>query len=334
MYKASSLQQVLDAFSHQWEWGVSQLADHLGKHRNLIHRYLNVLVEQKKVEKIWSSPRTVYRTLGETTPQTKDQIDFSINYQDAQILENEFFKLSSVGEKLIGKDWFAVRCHTRELDPQQKFANFIDIAQHVNSSKNECGLLDATPWFKTKMQEWVLHKLYYADQYKWMEFGRWKLAEITYHGKDSQNIVLIKQGIGLIKHQLECLISSEDIDAIAFTPHSRRREIQLLKELKKSIDTQGLPEIKLLKYAPNGIIIAQKSLKTRKERIENARRTIILQDHDLSAFKKVLLIDDFVGSGATLNETAKKIIAAWAKKVIGFAFVGNLNLSYEVIREM
>jgi predicted amidophosphoribosyltransferase len=46
------------------------------------------------------------------------------------------------------------------------------------------------------------------------------------------------------------------------------------------------------------------------------------------------LIDDFVGSGATLNETAKKLKNAWANKVIWFAFVGNLNLSYDVIREI
>ena len=51
-------------------------------------------------------------------------------------------------------------------------------------------------------------------------------------------------------------------------------------------------------------------------------------------YNTVLLIDDFVGSGATLNETAIKLKTAWVKKIIGFAFFGNLDLKYEVINEM
>lgn len=31
---------------------------------------------------------------------------------------------------------------------------------------------------------------------------------------------------------------------------------------------------------------------------------------------------------ATLNETDKKLKDAWAKKVVGFIYVGNMNLSY------
>jgi hypothetical protein len=48
----------------------------------------------------------------------------------------------------------------------------------------------------------------------------------------------------------------------------------------------------------------------------------------------VLLIDDFVWSWATLNETAKKLKYEWIKEVYWFAFVGNLDLSYEVINEI
>jgi len=51
-------------------------------------------------------------------------------------------------------------------------------------------------------------------------------------------------------------------------------------------------------------------------------------------FTSVLLIDDAVGSGATLNETAKKLkLSGMAKKVIGFAIVGSMK-GFEVIREV
>lgn len=340
MYKATSLQQVLDSFQVQDSWKVSALSEHLDKDRSLIHRYLKALVEQGKVQKVWSAPRTRYALVGagvEPLPQdstVESHEAFSPSYKHTKILDEYFFKLSSIGQKLEWKDGFATWCQDRNLDPSSKVDNFVDIVQYIQCQQNDCGLLDVTTSFGENMPGWVLHKLYYADQYKRMEFGRGKLAEITYYGKDSQNNELIQRSIQLIKHQLECLISTSKIDAIAFTPHSRKREIQLLKELQKNIDTRGLPIIKLHKYAPNGIIVAQKSLKTRAERIENARRTIILQDHDLSQYKTVLLIDDFVWSGATLNETAKKILTAGSKRVVGFAFVGNANLKYEVIREM
>jgi predicted amidophosphoribosyltransferase len=51
-------------------------------------------------------------------------------------------------------------------------------------------------------------------------------------------------------------------------------------------------------------------------------------------FDKVLLIDDAIGSGATLNETAMKLKeTGMAKEVIGFAIVGSMK-GFEVIREV
>lgn len=153
-----------------------------------------------------------------------------------------------------------------------------------------------------------MDKLFYADQYKWMEFGRGKLAELTFYAKDNQSIQMITQSINLIKNQLECLIRHESVDAIAFAPHSRKRSVQLLHELKKKLNIFSLPIINLVKYAPYHTVVAQKTLKTREQRIQNARQTILVDTKDvLSSYKKVLLIDDFVGSGATLNETAKKL---------------------------
>ncbi|MFA5916840.1 MAG: hypothetical protein WC850_01235 [Candidatus Gracilibacteria bacterium] len=41
-----------------------------------------------------------------------------------------------------------------------------------------------------------------------------------------------------------------------------------------------------------------------------------------------------MGSGSILNETASKLKQEGIKEVYGFAFVGNLNLEYEVINEV
>jgi len=95
-----------------------------------------------------------------------------------------------------------------------------------------------------------------------------------------------------------------------------------------------LPFVNIIKYFPNKIPIPQKSLKSREQRIENARASIVVHDSLVSHYNTVLLIDDFVGSGSTLNQTALKLKDMGAKHVIGFAFVGNNNLTYEVINEV
>lgn len=140
-----------------------------------------------------------------------------------------------------------------------------------------------------------------------MEFGRGKLAEIAFYAKQSQNQTLIRETLDLVLPKIGCLISSEGFDAIAMTPWSIERKNQLLKYLQESLSPYGLPFVQVIKYYEHNIRIPQKSLKTREERIQNARNTIYVHDKNISNYKKVLLIDDFVGSGATMNETAKKL---------------------------
>lgn len=257
------------------------------------------------------------------------------SFQQLEILEQYFWKFAANGELLTWKSGFIKRCQERKLNCNEKIENFCNIALYLEQRKSNCGLLDVTEDVRAYIEGNQLDQLFYVDQYKRMEFGRGKLAEMTFYAKDLQDKKLIQQSLNLVRHQLESLIATQQIDAIAFAPHSKKRQIQLLKELEKMIDLQWKPTIKLIKYAPYGTIIAQKSLKTREQRIQNARETILIDGMRLEkAYHKVLLIDDFVWSGATLNETAKKLKSAGAKQVIWFAFVGNMNLSYEVINEI
>jgi predicted amidophosphoribosyltransferase len=134
--------------------------------------------------------------------------------------------------------------------------------------------------------------------------------------------------------KLECIIKKEKFDAIAITPHSIDRKNQLLWFLKKKLKELNLPFINIVKYYPNNIAIPQKSLKTRAQRIQNAKNTIFINEKNIKKYKKVFLIDDFVGSGSTLNETAKKLKELAVEEIIWFSYVWNLNLSYDVINEV
>ena len=150
--------------------------------------------------------------------------------------------------------------------------------------------------------------------------------------KQHQNKQQLKSLISLFYRNLEYLLTAFDINTIALIPSSISHKVQILDLVDQLLDP-SIPHIPLTKYSSSKILIPQKSLKRPEERIKNAKNTIFIRGEHID-YHTVLLIDDFVGSGATLNETAIKLKTAWVKKIIGFAFFGNLDLKYEVINEM
>ena len=81
------------------------------------------------------------------------------------------------------------------------------------------------------------------------------------------------------------------------------------------------------------IIVPQKTLSRLEDRIENAKHTIIVDDTKL--YNNILLIDDAVGSGSTLNETAKQIKDKnlLSGTIIGLAITGSFK-GFDVISEV
>jgi len=154
---------------------------------------------------------------------------------------------------------------------------------------------------------------------------------LVLYGKQSQDVGIIRRTAEESKELIEKILAFFEIQAVGFLPHSIPRRLQYLKEFRKYLNLK-LPEIDLVKAYAGQIPVAQKSLSSLEERIENASKTIMVKDLK-PRFESVLLIDDAVGSGATLNETAKKLKAIGiANKVIGFAVVGSMK-GFEVIRE-
>src|SRR5687768_1691910 len=141
---------------------------------------------------------------------------------------------------------------------------------------------------------------------------------------------MMKEIAQLIKPSLINIIKSSHIQAIGFIPPTIKREIQIMKVLEQELKI-GLPHINLVKIKGE-ITIPQKALAKLEDRIQNARSSIIV-DED-KTFKKILLIDDAVGSGATINETANKLkTRGIAEYVIGFAVTGSYK-GFDVISEV
>ncbi|MFH2018962.1 MAG: hypothetical protein ABII98_03140, partial [bacterium] len=119
--------------------------------------------------------------------------------------------------------------------------------------------------------------------------------------------------------------------AIAFIPPTINRSVQLQKELEKMLKL-GVPKLNLVKIS-NQIAIPQKSLNKLEDRIENASNTIMVDDKNV--YENILLIDDAVGSGATLNETAKQIRdkRLCPGKIFAIALTGSFK-GFDVISEI
>ncbi len=336
-HEYQSLQQILEMFQGNELLWWTEISNRLWKSRVVVHRYLKELVTQNKLKKIGKPPHTKYQKVWEEktkhTPITENNI-FIPDFKTRKTIDEIFYKFSPDGKLLQWLSGMILWCNVRNLDIEEKVKSYLSIDSHINSLQNSCGLISAKASFWKHFEKVYLDEIYYSDQYKWMEFWRGKLAEMTFYAKQSQDKKLISQAIDEILPKLECAIVNEKFDAIAITPWSIHRKNQLLQFLKNKLKHLWIPFINIIKYYPNNIPIPQKSLKTREQRMLNARNTIIVHDENIWKYKNVFLIDDFVWSGSTLNETALKLKTQWVQKITGFAFVGNLNLDYEIINEV
>ncbi|WP_138146167.1 hypothetical protein [Bathymodiolus heckerae thiotrophic gill symbiont] len=123
---------------------------------------------------------------------------------------------------------------------------------------------------------------------------------------------------------------SHNIDSVVFVPPTVPRAVQFMKVLEAEL-ALSLANIKVLKIIGD-MRVPQKTLKKLADRIENAQHTFVV--NNTAKFKTTLIIDDAVGSGASINQIACKLKhARHTDKVIGFAITGSLN-DFEVISEV
>jgi predicted amidophosphoribosyltransferase len=103
-----------------------------------------------------------------------------------------------------------------------------------------------------------------------------------------------------------------------------------MKVLERKLNLY-VPHINLVKVTGE-VAIPQKALTKIEDRVSNARFSIMITEK--RKFQKILLIDDAIGSGATINETALKLKAnGLAKSIVGLAITGSFK-GFDVIQEV
>ena len=162
-------------------------------------------------------------------------------------------------------------------------------------------------------------------------FGKTKVGQLLLYAKQSQDIKLMNQLIDDIKPAILQVIERYKIDGVLFVPPTIQRENQFMRQLEKRL-ALSLRKVEVAKVK-TPIIIPQKTLSKLDDRIINAQQTIIVNDNN--KYKNILIIDDAVGSGATIHETAKKIRQKniCSGSVIGLAITGSAK-GFDVISEV
>lgn len=321
--------KILELLKVKGDLSVKEMSNNLEVSKQAIHVVLSQLLDLEEIEKFGRTPKTIYRLKKKVKISTEALV--LIDPNQAEYLKDNFLLINEIGEMLTGIDGFRLWCQQRNLPldktigefekTNKKYLNyfidgFIDGIEKLNNTKG--------------YEKIHLDNIIYLDFYAIERFGKTVLGTLLHYAKQGQNKYLMKILVSRIKSSIQVLIEKNKYDAVAFVPPTIRREVQIMKYLEAHLEI-NLPKVNIQKIS--GIIpVPQKSLNKLQERINNAENTFAVSE--TVKYKHLLLIDDAIGSGSTLNQIAGKIkIKDIASKITGLAVVGSFK-GFDVVTDV
>ena len=325
--RTDTAKKILDFINLRVRVSPKDITDNLGISRQAIYKQINNLLAQGEIEKIGKPPKVFY-LISELKAKEKEYDD--VDEKIKRFIEQRFINIISSGEIKNGWSAFISWCSKRGQDVKQSAVDYVDILEKYDGLRKN-GLLDGMLKMKNTFKNVYLDYIFYLDFYAIERFGKTKLGNLLLYAKQSQDKKLIKQISMDIKPCIEVLMKLYKINAVAFIPPTVKREVQFMKELEKNLALKS-HKIKIIKIKTS-VVVPQKTLNKLEDRVENAKKTFVVEENGI--YKNILLIDDAIGSGATLNEIALQIrdrgIAGG--KIIGLAITGSIK-GFDVISEV
>ena len=326
--------KILDYITKNMQASGKELADHFNSITpRAIRKQLKALLENGELRKIGRPPKVFYLRVHqqEKSESKMSQRIFDIDLTVRRVIDKRYLFITPDGQMKPGWDGFVAWCEKTKQEPIKTGKEYIQtLAKYDAFVKG--GLIDGMRKMKSTFHRGVfLDRLFYLDFYSIERFGKTKIGQILLHAKNGQDKKLMKILIDEIRPKIKALIKKYSINGVLFIPPTVKREIQFMKELEKNLKlsarTLSVTKVK------TQIAVAQKTLSKLEDRVENARKTIIVEE--AGAYKNILLIDDAVGSGSTLNETAAQIKrkGLCQGEIIGLAISGSFK-GFDVISEV
>ena len=322
--------KIENALKEKGDLSVKELVDMLHVSKQAIHVAIKQLLEQDIVSKFGRTPKTIYR-LTTSSPTAVDSF-LSVDNDTKTYLSKNFLLITEIGEMMEGIEGFSNWCKKRNLPVEKTLTEFLKTREKYDRYFNAAGIIDGKEKIvNTKGYDSIfLDEILYIDFYAIERFGKTRLGTLLHYAKQGQNKFLMRILLAEIKPKIDLLLKTNNYDAVGFVPPTIRREVQIMKYLETHLKI-NLPKIKIQKIS--GIIpVPQKSLNKIEERISNAENTFAITE--TVKYNNLLLIDDAVGSGSTMNQIAGKIKQKGiAKKITGLAVVGSFK-GFDVITDI
>jgi hypothetical protein len=322
--------QIVEYLKVHQEASVNELQGQISASRQMLHRVLSRMLEEGYLQKLGRAPKVFYRL--NRAPATAMEDELILKEDELAFLKEHFLQVSERGEKLEGAEAMKAWCRRQKLPPEKTAHEFITTRKKYLNYFLPDGLIEGTDkLLGTKGFDAIaVDRMFYCDFYAIERFGKTRLGTLLHYAKQGQNMQLMQEVIAGTREKITTLIAKERIEAVGYIPPTIKRHLQLMAALQKGFNLP-LPHLNLVKVT-GAIPVPQKALNKIEDRIDNARASIVVKE--TRQFKNILLIDDAVGSGATINETAAKLKQKGiAQKVIGLAIVGSFK-GFDVIQEV
>lgn len=322
--------KIEKALKENGDLSVKEMVDIMHVSKQAVHIALNQLLEADIVVKFGRTPKTIYRL---NTQEPVETIDLAgIGNDKQKYLAKHFLLITESGNMMEGIEGFSHWCKQRNLPLEKTVDEFLKTKLKYDGYYNSNGIINGKEKIvNTKGYHKIyLDEIWYLDFYAIERFGKTRLGTLLHYAKQGQNKFLMNILLKEIKQKIDKLVKANKFEAVGFVPPTIRREVQIMKYLETHLKI-NLPKINIQKIS--GIIpVPQKSLHKIEERISNAENTFAVSE--TVKYNSVLLIDDAVGSGSTLNQVAGKIKQKKiAKKITGLAIVGSFK-GFDIITDI
>lgn len=324
--KTDTRKKLLAYIKNRHSVSAKEMAEHLDISRQALFKHLAILLRDNEVKKSGRPPKVFYAI--STIP--KSVVIIETDAATKKIIEERYLYISPSGETMSGWGGFLAWSERTAQEPVKTAAEYIATLKRYDAFRKD-GMIDGTKKIQETFNDMMLDALFYVDFYSIERFGKTKLGQTLLYAKQSQNKSMMRSIAEEVHPCAEKLIKKYHIDGVVYIPPTVKREVQFMKELEKNLalPVRILPVTKI----KTPVAVPQKTLTKLDDRIENARETIAVEGS--GRYKNILMIDDAIGSGATLHETAKQIRAKklCSGKIIGLAITGSYK-GFNVISEV
>jgi DNA-binding transcriptional ArsR family regulator len=344
--KINYKQTILEFIKDNYEVSPIEIITKTSISQQTVHNNLKVLLQEGLISKKGSGLGVVYKyivqieILAKNEIPNKIQLDFAI--KEVSLINHnldDFILITPDGERFDGIFGFSKWCKKQSLDIGKTYSEYIKTISKYQKFIGINQLIEATKKFRLTFPQYIdLEKVYYCDFYAIERFGKTKLGNLMFYGKQSQNLKLIKEVCEIVKPTILEFIKENNINAVAFVPPTINRDVQFMSVLQRELNL-SIPIIKLKKLV-NDIAVQQKTIKLADDRIINAENIVVEMN---PSFENVLILDDAVGSGSTFAVVAKKLRLKKVAtgKTFAIAIVGSPNgviddqkKGFEVVNEV